>query len=1509
LLALLALALMSPSAFGQTTASLSGTVADASQGVLPGATVTAINTETGVETTATANNSGVYNFPSLQPGTYNVRASKEGFQAKTTTDVRLRIASQNNLPFALEVAGTSTEVEVTASAENMILEAGASTGTILQEDLMATLPLISNDVMDLVNVMGGVVKSEDPIFSNYTQTIGGVAAGNINVQRDGISVSEVRWASGAVSPSRVNQEMVGEFKMILSPVDAEMGRGAGQLQMITKSGANAFHGSGVWNIQNTALDAEEWYVKKSGGQSPWRNLHNYTVTMSGPIVKNKTFFFATWDHQIVREKTQVTYPSLTPCARLGIYRYFEGWNNLNANPANTASVILPGAYPGAVPARIAVYQNQDPAQSWSDPKNGSPLYEAPGGAPVGALQYQSVLGPLDPGAKALLQADEARGVYDCSSLLGTAYAPSATNPLGGTTGTSWVSAVNGGAGYSYGGIPITGVRDGWDASGYVDRFNPLVPLPNYYNLGDGLNIAGYRWTRTTKGANTVYGTGQDGERKSISVKIDHNINSAHRLSGTYNFERLIGEDGQPSWDNGYSYGGNILRKPQSFTVALTSTLRPTLLNEFRFGLSQTYSQRNDAIDANPELTAILYDLMPTSTAFPVVIGYDSMGYTPGMGFGTATYGASHPVGNMALLGDSWGGTDNRWTASDTVTWMKGAHSFKGGFEVRLSKSLQNLNGNSQNTLSGSRLFPNVSGGAGSTPYLNTEFNPVQVPVDPTNPYAGTMPDPTYPLNWANNGMVGGESGNGYTIARSLLDYLSGSVNSVTQFFYAKPDMTWNSVAAGENQYEMDLRGREFAAFFKDDWKITNDLTLNLGARWEYYGVPWENNGMTVALKGGSTSIWGPCGDGANIWTTGVSCTPDPSYEIGYQFVGPNSDHPDISPWNKDLNNFAPHVGFAWQLPWLGKGKTTLRGGYSISYTPVNNFGGYVGFMTNVPGATYMYQIDGLTASNGANRSLNLLDVKNGATTGLMPLADPATARGIDVLGPQGILNREKAYNVYDENIRNPYVQSLNLSLTRQLGNALTVDVRYIGTLSRKRIASINVNTANYLNNGLFELFEAARYPDAAASPSALAALAALFPANSYWPGLAGAAQLRGNYGVLANLVSGNYSGLASSLANANTFGSISDGINGKLMRSAGMPENFIIANPALAPTGSWGAAGAGWNANMYNSNYHSMQAQVTMRPVRGLSFQATYTWSRNLADQGIVDYTTMNHRYYLDSMHRTHALTSYGSYELPFGANGFLFRNATGAFKKAIEGWSLSWVASASSGIPMSISGVSRQWGNSDVMLERPDLWDNKAGRVTADPDPATYYGGYFYGDKYVRVEDPQCAMLDPSLYAFCTGAAGSYFGMMKALALSDPSQADGVARYGITAGTPSSYTSASGWTYGTGDPVIVFRNPLPTEVGNFGPNQLTGPGKWSLDMAMAKSIEFMEGKKLEIRVDAQNIFNHPLPSNSAFRWNARFTQTYPPETTLNAVNPNTFGILSSKGGHRTFQAKIRLSF
>ena len=257
--ALLPILLLSAQAFGQN-AGVNGTVTDTTGAVLPGATVTATNIDTTIKTTTTSNNAGIFNFAALPAGNYEVSAEIPGFQTSKKTDVKLGVGARIRLNFEMQVAGIATQVEVSTSAADLLLESTATTGTVMSDKVAKELPLIGNDVLGLVNVMGGVVKAENTIFGNSDQTFAGVLADNINITRDGISVSDARYSSGIVSPARINPEMVGEFKVILTPVDAEMGRGAGQIQVLTKSGGNEYHGSGVWSNINTGLDARSGII-------------------------------------------------------------------------------------------------------------------------------------------------------------------------------------------------------------------------------------------------------------------------------------------------------------------------------------------------------------------------------------------------------------------------------------------------------------------------------------------------------------------------------------------------------------------------------------------------------------------------------------------------------------------------------------------------------------------------------------------------------------------------------------------------------------------------------------------------------------------------------------------------------------------------------------------------------------------------------------------------------------------------------------------------------------------------------------------------------------------------------------------------------------------------------------------------------------------------------------------------------------------------------------------------
>src|SRR5439155_15139948 len=157
--------------------------------VIPGVTVTATNNATGVVTTVLSNEAGVYNFASLLPGTYKVSAMLSGFGTQTFNDVQLGNAGQLRLNFTLQVAAAAQAVEVTADAAALLTATSSSVGGVLPEKQIQDLPLVSNNVLDLVSTMGGTFMTNDKVFGAEQTSFAGVSARDVNIQRDGISVN------------------------------------------------------------------------------------------------------------------------------------------------------------------------------------------------------------------------------------------------------------------------------------------------------------------------------------------------------------------------------------------------------------------------------------------------------------------------------------------------------------------------------------------------------------------------------------------------------------------------------------------------------------------------------------------------------------------------------------------------------------------------------------------------------------------------------------------------------------------------------------------------------------------------------------------------------------------------------------------------------------------------------------------------------------------------------------------------------------------------------------------------------------------------------------------------------------------------------------------------------------------------------------------------------------------------------------------------------------------------
>jgi hypothetical protein len=321
-------AIVAPAQVG-VNSTLSGTVSDATGALIPGVNVTAKNTATGVTSDSITNEGGTYRFPSLQPGAYEVRASLPGFQTQTFR-LSLGTAQQIRQNFTLQVGNVSTNIEVSVAADELFTAAAASVSSVLSSQQIVDLPLVGRNVMDLVTAtMPGVVGDGQASTTFAGVTTNGAA--NVAVSMDGVTMNTGRHTQGLKTSFFVAPDMIDEMRVVVAPVDVE-GRGAAQIQMRARSGGNQFHGAATWNVRNSALNANTWAANRQTNSSPvWYNRHETTASLGGPIFKNKTFFFVLYDRNDQLQKESVSAAVLTPTARQGLFRFFPGVNNGNAD--------------------------------------------------------------------------------------------------------------------------------------------------------------------------------------------------------------------------------------------------------------------------------------------------------------------------------------------------------------------------------------------------------------------------------------------------------------------------------------------------------------------------------------------------------------------------------------------------------------------------------------------------------------------------------------------------------------------------------------------------------------------------------------------------------------------------------------------------------------------------------------------------------------------------------------------------------------------------------------------------------------------------------------------------------------------------------------------------------------------------------------------------------------------------------------------------------------------------
>src|ERR1044071_8617676 len=327
LLQTLVTTLLTASAIAQTSTSrITGRVLDSKQASIAGATVPITNEATGVPQTQTTTEAGVYAFEALPVGNYTVTVEQNGFKKFVKTGNHLEVNNPLNVDVVLEIGQVSETVTVQGGPDQL-QTANATLSNVVEQKAIETLPLNGRNPLTLLLLEPGVVQ----------RSFGGAGSGvhvngardrAYNVTIDGIEANESSVPNPVSNLYRINPDNVQEFKVTTNNATAEEGRNSGaSISIATRSGTSEFHGTGFYFLRNEALNANEWYANAQNAPKPLIRMGQYGFEMGGPIKKDKTFFFGSYQYNRVDFTQPIDqtfgFPVVyTNEARNGIFRYF-----------------------------------------------------------------------------------------------------------------------------------------------------------------------------------------------------------------------------------------------------------------------------------------------------------------------------------------------------------------------------------------------------------------------------------------------------------------------------------------------------------------------------------------------------------------------------------------------------------------------------------------------------------------------------------------------------------------------------------------------------------------------------------------------------------------------------------------------------------------------------------------------------------------------------------------------------------------------------------------------------------------------------------------------------------------------------------------------------------------------------------------------------------------------------------------------------------------------------------
>jgi len=778
----------------------------------------------------------------------------------------------------------------------------------------------------------------------------------------------------------------------------------------------------------------------------------------------------------------------------------------------------------------------------------------------------------------------------------------------------------------------------------IPYFNSF-PMPNDNSVGDGVNYQGYRFSAPESVTNNWYIARVDYK---ITQNGNHSLFWRGALANDTNPQVPYLPAGAPEISQvNYSKG---------FSVGYSAVLRPTLVNNFRWGYTrQSFGQIGNQTQPFVEFRGLNDNSTPNSS---------TLAYTS-----TSNYQV--PVNNFV----------------DDLSWIKGKHTltFGGNLSFLRNPQSSNVNSYSSAVTNASWFIPSGLANQGGA------FDPPAFGFPQIDPAFNNNYD--YPM-----------------IA------LVGMVNQVNAQYNFNKDGT--TLAQGvpvtrrfaDNAYEM---------YAQDSWKVKPNLTLTYGLRYCLFSPPWETSGLQVSPNVNLTDWFNLRGQNM-LQGIGSNAAPLISFNLAGPANGKpgfyNWDTKDFAPRLAVAYSPSAKDGLLGAV-FGGPGKTTIRAGAGMVYDRLGpallatfDTSGSFGLSTSLTNTA------GSVSPATAPRITGLYDIPTTGTDGTVIFAPPPVGTFPQTFPASGV----GSFAVYwgmDQSLKTPYSYTLDLSVGRDLGHGFTVEVSYVGRLSHRLLAQADVATPENITDpktkidyftavtALAKLYRQG-VPTSSITPQMVG------PTAQYWTDILQPLKPGGAYsftcgtGSTTSALQAAYDLFSCFSGNETTAiqlldqGTLTDAnIPGQTYYGPGGPYAFL--SPQFAALYSWRSIGA--------ASYHAMQINLQHHMSHGVQFGFNYTYSRSIdissdanrvpAEGGIAgggygqvinawDPTALRA---VSDFDTTHQVNANWIAELPFGKGKWIAGNAHGVLDAIIGGWQLTGLARWTSGFPIGV-GNGAQW-------------------------------------------------------------------------------------------------------------------------------------------------------------------------------------------------------------------------